>query len=72
MADSYSIAFPITTAGYTGSITAFISPASQNLNFVPVKGTSTAMTISAIAGVVYPIKCSHIKPALSNVIALNS
>lgn len=72
MADSYSIAFPITTAGYTGSVTAFLSPTSQSVSFVPTKGSATTLSFTTIAGAVYPIKCSYIKPASANVIAFNS
>ena len=71
MADAYSIAFPITTSGYTGSVTAFLSPTSQSVNFVPTKGSSSTLTFTATAGVVYPIKCNYIKPASASVIALN-
>jgi hypothetical protein len=73
MADAYSIAFPITTAGYTGSVTAFISTASSahNVSFVPTKGASTTQTINAQPGVVYPIKCSYLKPTTSTILGLN-
>lgn len=71
---NYSIAFPITTAGYTGTVSAFVSTAStaHNVTFMPVKGSKTTLTINVAPGVVYPIKCSHIKPTTSSVIGLNS
>lgn len=74
MADSYSKAFPITTAGYTGTVEGFISTAgtAHNVSFVPVKGTTSLQTINVQPGTVYPIKCSHIKPATYTVIGLNS
>jgi hypothetical protein len=70
---NYSIAFPITTAGYTGSVSAFISTAgaAHNVSFVPTKGASTLQTINAQPGVVYPLKCSHIKPSTSPILGLN-
>ena len=74
MSQSYSIAFPITTAGYTGTVSAFISTAgsAHNVSFVPTKGATTLQTINAQPGVIYQIKCSHVKPATSTVLGLNS
>jgi len=74
MAEKYTIAFPITTAGYTGSISGFISTAgtAHNVSFLPAKGYTAALsTINAQPGVVYPIACSTIKPATSTILGLN-
>lgn len=71
MADSFSIAFQITSAGYTGSVEAFMSATDQNVSIYPVKGSQTALTVAAKSGVIYPIKCKRIVPA-ANIIALNS
>lgn len=72
MADAYGIAFSITTAGYTGIVSGFISNTSQSVNFVPIKGTNgTTIALTATAGVLYPLKCSHVKPASATIIGLN-
>ena len=71
MSQSYGTAFAVTTAGYTGSCSAFISIAGQSVTFIPIKGSDAGLTITAVAGQIYPIKTKHIKPASSNVIALN-
>ncbi len=71
-ADSYGIGFSITTAGYTGMVSGFISNTAQTVNFVPIKGTSGAtIGLSANAGVLYPLKCKHIKPASGTIVGLN-
>jgi len=73
MSDKYTIAFPITTAGYTGSISGFISTAgtTHNVEFIPARGSTARVTISAQPGVVYPIVCSTIKPSTSTILGLN-
>jgi hypothetical protein len=72
MADSYGIGFSITTAGYTGIVSGFVSNSDQTINFVPIKGTNGAtIAVSAIAGTVYPFKCSHVKPGSGTIIGLN-
>jgi hypothetical protein len=72
MADSYGMGFSITTAGYTGIVSGFVSNTNQSINFVPIKGTNGAtIAVTAVAGTVYPFKCSHVKPASATVIGLN-
>jgi len=72
MADSYGIGFSITTAGYTGIVSGFVSNSNQTINFVPIKGTNGAtIAVAAIAGTVYPFKCSHVKPGSGTIIGLN-
>ena len=72
MADAYGIGFSITTAGYTGMVSGFISNSTQVVNFVPIKGTNGAtIGLTANPGVVYPLKCSHVKPATATIIGLN-
>jgi len=71
MADSFSIAFQVTPSGYTGTVEAFISATDQNVSIYPVKGSSSALTVAAKSGVIYPIKCKRIVPS-ANIVALNS
>lgn len=73
MSDKYTIAFPITTAGYTGSISGFISTSASahNVEFIPARGSTARVTINAQPGVVYPIVCSTIKPSTSTILGLN-
>jgi hypothetical protein len=73
MADKYTIAFPITIVGYTGSISGFISTAAtaHDVEFIPARGSTARVTIRAQAGVVYPIVCSTIKPATYSILGLN-
>ena len=52
MADAYGIGFSITTSGYTGMVSGFISNTAQTVNFVPIKGSNGAtIGLSANAGV---------------------
>jgi|LauGreDrversion4_2_1035121.scaffolds.fasta_scaffold229274_4 hypothetical protein len=72
MADAYGIGFSITTAGYTGMVSGFISNATQTVNIVPIKGTNgSTIGLTANAGILYPLKCKHVKPASSPIIGLN-
>lgn len=73
MSDKYTIAFPITTSGYTGSISGFISTGgtAHDVEFIPARGSTARVTIRAQAGVVYPIVCSTIKPATYSILGLN-
>ena len=72
MADAYGIGFSITTSGYTGMVSGFISNTAQTVNFVPIKGSNGAtIGLSANAGVLYPLKCSYVKPASATIIGLN-
>ena len=72
MADAYGIGFSITTAGYTGMVSGFISNSNQTINFVPIKGSNGAtIALSAVAGTLYPLKCSYVKPGTATIIGLN-
>jgi len=72
MADAYGIGFSITTAGYTGMVSGFISNTTQTVNFVPIKGTNGAtIGLTANAGELYPLKCKFVRPASATIIGLN-
>lgn len=72
MADAYGIGFSITTAGYTGMVSGFISNSTQTINLIPIKGTNGAtLGLTANAGELYPIKCKFVKPTVSPIIGLN-
>jgi hypothetical protein len=76
MSDTYKGARLITTAGLTltnGTFTGFVSGTTQTVtiagarNFDSTGSNTSGMTLTAVLGVIYPIKCQHIKPALNNV-----
>lgn len=72
MADAYGHGFTITTSGYTGIVSGFISNSTQALTLIPIKGISGAtLGLTANAGELYPLKCKYIKPASQSIIGLN-
>lgn len=76
MSDTYKGSRLITTAGLTlsnGTFAGFVSGTTQTVtiagsrNFDSSGSNASGMTLTAVLGIIYPIKCQHIKPALNNV-----
>jgi hypothetical protein len=76
MSDTYKGSRLITTAGLTltnGTFTGFVSGTTQPVtiaggrNFDSTGSRASGMTLTAVLGVIYPIKCQHIKPSTNNV-----
>jgi hypothetical protein len=76
MSDTYKGSRLITTTGLTltnGTYAGFVSGTTQTVtiagsrNFNSTGSNASGMTLTAVLGVIYPIRCQHIKPGSSNV-----
>jgi hypothetical protein len=76
MSDTYKGCRLITTAGLTltnGTYAGFVSGTTQTVtvagsrNFDSTGSIASGMTLTAVLGVIYPIRCQHIKPGTNNV-----
>lgn len=75
MPDTFKYTFNIPTTGLTGTISAFMAPSADTaVRVSPAFANGFAggsFNMTALAGVIYPIKCDQLKPTTNSMIGFN-